>query len=76
MAIAPTRRGGGCGTWLIGQLMAVGVSALGVSECSLYVNQGNRAAIALYGRLGFVRRVHPDPIPEAAASYYMVKGTL
>jgi ribosomal protein S18 acetylase RimI-like enzyme len=74
LAVAPSHRGRGCGTWLIGQLMQIGTRELRVSECSLYVSVSNVAAIALYERLGFARAPHPEATAESFTSYYMVRA--
>ncbi len=74
LAVAPARRGRGCGSWLIAQLMLIGARELSVAECSLYVSTANTAAIALYQRLGFRRAPHPDSNAELSASHYMVKA--
>lgn len=73
LAIAPSQRGRGCGTWLIENLMRIGTGELRVNECSLFVNVSNAAAIALYERLGFTRTPHPETTIESSTSHYMVK---
>jgi len=74
LAVAPMHRGGGCGTWMIQHLMRLGTKELQVKECSLYVNTGNTAALALYERLGFERASHPEVNAESSSSYFMVNA--
>jgi ribosomal protein S18 acetylase RimI-like enzyme len=74
LAVAPARRGRGCGSWLIAQLMLTGARELGVAEWSLYVSTVNPAAIALYERLGFRRAPHTDSNAGVPTSHYMIKA--
>ena len=74
LAVAPSHRGRGFGTWLIEKLMQIGTRELRVSECSLFVNMSNEAAIALYERVGFMRAPHPQTTSETSTSHYMVRS--
>ena len=74
LAVAPSHRGRGFGTWLIEKLMQIGTRELRVSECSLFVNVSNEAAIALYERLGFIGAPHPETTSESSTSHYMVRS--
>lgn len=72
LAIAPDRRGRGCGSWLVSALVATGSEILQVPECSLFVAFGNTRAERLYERLGFTSVPYPESAPPVPDSVYMI----
>jgi ribosomal protein S18 acetylase RimI-like enzyme len=72
LAVAPTLRGRGIGTQLVRQLAAAGSAALAATEISLFVSRDNKAAEALYTRLGFRELAYPDASSGTTAYRYMV----
>jgi len=59
LVVAPSHRSKGLGYQFIHELMNVGMSDLGVKECSLFVVSSNTKAIRCYTSLNFV----PGPYP-------------
>jgi ribosomal-protein-alanine N-acetyltransferase len=66
VAVRPTRQGAGLGRLLLTGLQQT-LLDLGVKRCLLEVRRGNKAAIALYHKLGFVH----DGVRE---DYYPTEG--
>jgi ribosomal protein S18 acetylase RimI-like enzyme len=72
LAISPGSRGQGLGTQLIGLLQKAGKEQLGTTEYSLFVSVTNKAAKALYERLGFTCAPYPEEGLAIPDSHYMV----
>ena len=75
LAVAPAERGKGHGTRLIVALLDCGSTALGTTECSLFVSTSNPRAARLYERLGFTEMQYPDPTLMIPASYMVAEIT-
>jgi len=76
LVVAPSQRSRGLGYRFILELMKVGMSDLGVNECSLFVINSNTKAIRCYTSLNF----EPAPYPPGEQHFghinFMVrKGT-
>jgi ribosomal protein S18 acetylase RimI-like enzyme len=76
LAIAPGLRGRGLGAILVKELCRHGQGELGADTFSLFVMPGNRAAIALYRRLGFTEASYPEPAPAFEPYLYLVAAKL
>ncbi|MDX2427508.1 MAG: GNAT family N-acetyltransferase [Xanthomonadales bacterium] len=59
LVVAPTHRSKGFGYQFIQKLMRVGMSDLGVNECSLFVMSSNKNAINCYTALNFIQSRYP-----------------
>jgi ribosomal protein S18 acetylase RimI-like enzyme len=75
LAVALAERGKGHGTRLIVALLDCGSTALGTTECSLFVSTSNPRAARLYERLGFTEMQYPDPTLMIPASYMVAEIT-
>ena len=53
--VAPEARGSGVGRKVVGHALNYAAESLGVRQVNLGVNTKNTAAVALYGKLGFVQ---------------------
>ncbi|MEN9660004.1 MAG: hypothetical protein RL571_3469 [Pseudomonadota bacterium] len=75
MWVAPSHRGLGVGRSLVAQVLAVAASC-GESEVSLLVSPLNKAACALYERMGFCFTPHFDALesfPEIRLQHMLAK---
>lgn len=72
LIIDPARRGEGLGQYFIRGLMQIGMSRLGVDECSLFVMDSNQDAIRCYKSLQFVPTPHPSDDPLFENMSFMV----
>jgi len=72
LVIDPKRRGMGMGRYFIRGLMQIGMSSLGVDECSLFVMKSNQGAICCYTSLNFIPAPCPTDDPLYANMNFML----
>jgi ribosomal protein S18 acetylase RimI-like enzyme len=73
LVISPRYRNQGLGRLLVVRLAELGCKELGVTECSLFVLESNKAASCCYRNAGFEPAVYPGEMPELEGCLYMVK---
>jgi ribosomal protein S18 acetylase RimI-like enzyme len=71
LVVSPAHRSRGAGRMLIAELIELGSTTLGATECSLFVLADNPAK-RLYERLGFERTRYPVDDPHVLDFEYMV----
>ena len=76
LAVAPSLRGRGVGRRLVHELCRVGGTALGVNAYSLFVYEGNTAALRLYRSLGFAEAPPIERFPAHAGILFMVATSI
>ncbi|WOX07209.1 GNAT family N-acetyltransferase [Microbulbifer pacificus] len=72
LIVAPHARGRGVGQQLIRQLAAQAKEVLRLEQCSLFVLKNNRAAKALYEKMGFEVCSYPEEMEWLDMCHYMV----